>query len=164
VPPLSPIFSALRLATARLIADTVFASAYSTLTGDAAAAFVPCDLSNATICPTLESSKPTILALYNQRGQVSDHHAWVPVPVTAGSYAVYGPNGAPVVAQVRTHARASVCLACTSDVATLAPSVSLISSVQTGQTVPASAADNFLRTSYYKYSSPATPNGIQVRL
>jgi hypothetical protein len=43
-----------------------------------------------------------MLAIYNQRGQADGaHNVLVPVPVTAGTYAVYGPTGAPLIAQVR---------------------------------------------------------------
>ena len=96
---------ALRLASARLVADGVFSAAYSNLTGDAAAAFVPCDLSNATICTVLESAGPSMVAVYNQRGQAAGHHMMIPVPVTAGSYAVYGPSGKAITAQVQCGVR-----------------------------------------------------------
>lgn len=94
---------ALRLAAARLITDGLYTDALQALTGDKAAAFVPCDLANATICPGLErTNSASILALYNSRGQAAtDVNVILPVPVPSGSsYAVLDSKGAPVMAQL----------------------------------------------------------------
>lgn len=94
---------ALRLASARLVTDGLYADALQSLTGDKTAAFVPCDLANATICPALErTNSASILALYNSRGQAATNvNVILPVPVPSGaSYAVLDSKGAAVTAQL----------------------------------------------------------------
>jgi hypothetical protein len=64
---------------------------------------VGCDLANATICPALEAGVPTVVLLYNSQAQ---GRTAVPVRLPVGfpagvkSYAVYGPTGAAVTAQL----------------------------------------------------------------
>ena len=52
-----------QLAGARLGADALVGDALAALTGYAGARFVPCDLSNATICPALEGGGAVVLAV-----------------------------------------------------------------------------------------------------
>jgi len=58
-----------KLAVGRINADTMLSSAFQKLTNYMDADFVSCDLSNATICPILESGVPTVITFWNQQAQ-----------------------------------------------------------------------------------------------
>ena len=94
---------ALRLARARVPAEALIGGALAALSGDAGARPAPCDLANATICPALEAGLPALVYLYNQQAAPLAHAALrLPVGLPAGvaSYAVAGPTGAPLPAQL----------------------------------------------------------------
>ena len=109
-----------RLAWGREDAQAGNKAALATLTrfaGD----YATCDLSNATICPALESpalNTPILVTVWNQQSQnASSVPMRLPAALVSGvtNYKVTGPDGADVTAQL----------------------------------VPASAADSALRTNYY---------------
>jgi hypothetical protein len=91
-----------RLAGGRLGADQLVADALAALTGYSGAAFAGCDLANVTICPALESGKPTVLVVYNQIAQARTVHVRVPVGLPAGvaSWSVLNGSAAAVASQL----------------------------------------------------------------
>ncbi len=101
-----------RLAAGRLDADVLIAEAQAKLTGYAGAAFVVCDLANATICPVLESGTPYVLLIWNQLSQGHTAHVRVPVGTPAGvaSYAVFNETAGAVRAQMLPLSAADVAL------------------------------------------------------
>ena len=92
-----------KLAVGRINADTMLSSAFQKLTNYMDADFVSCDLSNATICPILESGVPTVITFWNQQAQGKPYlNVLLPVgfPNTISSYNVYNSNGELIVAQI----------------------------------------------------------------
>lgn len=94
-----------RLAWGREDGDALFSSAFNRLAGtpNSTYAWASCDLANVTICPALEAGVPTALIVFNSQAQtVGAAPVRVPVGFPAGvaSYAVTGPTGAAVTAQL----------------------------------------------------------------
>jgi hypothetical protein len=102
-----------RIARGRIAADVSDSSALQTLVGGfTASSFSTCDLANATICPSLEAGLPTLLNLYNSRGQtVGTSPFLLPVGVPAGgSVTVLNASGTPIPSQLLPLTAADVAL------------------------------------------------------
>jgi hypothetical protein len=94
---------ALRLAKGRLAADPLIGDALATLSRDGGHPPLACDLANVTICPPLEAGAPALLYVYNQQsGSLDAGLIRVPVGLPPGvaSYAVAGPDGGALPAQL----------------------------------------------------------------
>ena len=93
-----------RLSAGRAAADAGISLTLTALTKSApGTAWASCDIANATICPALESGTAAqVVLVYNPGSQASAVHVRLPVGTPAGilSYAVTGPAGAPVPAQL----------------------------------------------------------------
>jgi hypothetical protein len=93
---------ATRLANGRALSYPLIQAALQKLTGASTAAFVGCDLANATICPALESGVATVIILYNPQSQARAAPVRVPVGLPPGvaSYSAFDSSAAPIVAQL----------------------------------------------------------------
>lgn len=94
---------ALRLAKGRLAADPLIGGALAAMSRDGANSPLACDLANVTICPPLEAGAPALLYVWNQQSSTLDAGLIrVPVGLPGGvaSYAVAGPDGAALPAQL----------------------------------------------------------------
>ena len=91
------------LSAARAQALGSVSSSLAAATGYSAAAFCSCELSNVTVCASLEAGLPTVLAVHNALGQAAAAApVRLPVGLPAGtaSYAVLDAQGASVTAQL----------------------------------------------------------------
>jgi hypothetical protein len=94
---------AAQLAAGRAEAFAAVAEALAAATGYTGGIFAPCELSNVTLCPSLESGHATVALVYNSLGQ---ELAAAPVRVPAGfpagvaSWAVFDADGHNVTAQL----------------------------------------------------------------
>ena len=102
-----------RIARGRLAADAFASTAFANLTGgyNPNGGYAVCDLTNATICPQLESGAPTLVMIYNALGvAVEGIPIRVAVGVTNGSFAVFNSSGHTVLAQMLPLSAADVAL------------------------------------------------------
>jgi hypothetical protein len=85
------------LARGRADGELLVSAALSLLTGffPAAGGFAFCELANATICPALESGRPTLVLVYNPQARAAELPVRLSVGFPSGvaSWAVLGPDG-----------------------------------------------------------------------